>query len=105
MIQNVKPQLDNFMDMSRQYENDGQFVSSMSEELAAMAQQIDSTIHEVNQAVQHVSSLSQSSADGSAEIMSSIDEAAVSMKSMSDTVSGQVELSRKLNEMVMKFKI
>lgn len=105
IIQNVKPQLDNFMDMSRQYENDGQFVNSMSEELAAMAQQIDSTIHEVNQAVQHVASLSQSSADGSAEIMSSIDEAAVSMKSMSDTVSGQVELSRKLNEMVMKFKI
>lgn len=105
MIQTVRPQLANFLEMGKQYENDGEFVSAMSEELAAMAQQIDSTIHEVNQAVQHVASLSQSSADGSAEIMDSIDEAAVSMKSMSDTVSGQVELARKLNDMVMRFKI
>lgn len=105
MEADINPQFHSFVEMGTQYYEDADFVSKMSEELAFMTEEINATVEQVNQAVQTMASTSQKVSENTNEIEGSINDSSQGVEQVAKTAQNQVELAKKLNEMVMKFKI
>lgn len=103
--ENVDPELEEFEKTGNQYYSDSDFVSKMSEEIAAMSQVITATVDEVSLAIQNMATLSQKSSENTETIKVGIDETTKVIEQVAETAQGQAELAQKLNEMVLKFKI
>lgn len=105
MNENVRTQFRNFGSIGVQYQEDAQFVSSMSEDLAAMTEEINATIGEIASGVQNLAELSQKSAESSELIGKSVNDSTTAMEQVAETAQNQAELAQKLNELVQRFKV
>ncbi|MEG3041274.1 MAG: methyl-accepting chemotaxis protein [Clostridium sp.] len=105
MDENVIKQFDYFSGVGTQYNDDSNFVSSMSEEIATMTEEINATINEVTMAVQNMTQMAQDASNGTNEINEGINESSQAMEQVTKTAEEQAELALKLTEMVGKFKI
>ncbi|KGM95638.1 chemotaxis protein [Clostridium novyi A str. 4552] len=105
MSDKVVPQFEGFVQIGEQYENDGNFVNDMSEELASMTEEISATINQVTEAVQNMAEMAQRSSENSNGIQESINESTKAMEQVAHTAQSQAELAQELNEMVLRFKI
>ncbi|MDF2505682.1 methyl-accepting chemotaxis protein [Clostridium sp.] len=73
--EDVNSQFETFGNMGNQYYEDSNFVSGMSEEIAAMTEEITATVGQVNNAMQNMAGIAQSSSQGAETIQTNIDEA------------------------------
>lgn len=96
---------ESFLTTSESYGKDANFLSSMSEDIAAMTEELNATINQVSDAVQNVAEGSQRSNENTAQILDGINEATEGMGEISKTAQNQAELAQILNEMVGKFII
>lgn len=103
--ENIDPRLEEFGKMGNEYYNDADFVSTMSEELASMSEELNATIGQVSDAVQNMAATAQKSSEHTETIVKSIDETTKSIEQVAVTAQKQVEIAEKLNEMVDKFKL
>lgn len=103
--ENVNPQFKSFEEMGNQYYDDADFVSKMSEEIAAMTEELTATINQVSQAVQNMAGAAQESAENTDTIQGSINETTQGMEQIAITSQSQAELAQNLNELIQKFKI
>ncbi|KZL92348.1 methyl-accepting chemotaxis protein 3 [Clostridium magnum DSM 2767] len=94
----VNEQIDDYGKVGNQYYNDSDFVSKMSEEIAA-------TVGQVNEAVQNMALVSQKSSEEAETIKESMNETTKAIEQMALTPQGQAEIAQKLNEMVHRFKL
>ncbi|KHD37075.1 chemotaxis protein [Clostridium acetobutylicum] len=105
MDENVKNQFSKFIQMGDQYEKDSEFVSDMSSEIASMAEELEATIGQVNDAMQNMANNQQQEAESSEEVKGTISEVAASADQVSKMSQSQAEVAMKLNELILKFKI
>ncbi|MBN7574229.1 MULTISPECIES: methyl-accepting chemotaxis protein [Clostridium] len=105
IAQNVKPSYELLMNTGIQYEKDAEFVNEMTEEFANSSNQINEVIEQINQAMQTVSATAEESGAGSEEVLNSISEITLAVSDIAKSSQSQAELSQKLNEIVLKFKI
>jgi len=105
IIENIKPVLEQYAISGKQYGEDGEFVSSMVGEIAAMSEEVDATVNQVSESVQTLAQNSRLSAENTGDIQISIDETSKDMACVSQTAKLQAELAIKINELVQKFKI
>lgn len=98
-------QFKDFSDIGSQYFHDADFVNEMSTELAAMAEEINATIGQVSEAVQHMAAMAQKSSESSHAIEGSLNSATDSMSNILNSSEEQIRLANELSEMVRKFKI
>ncbi|AVK48148.1 chemotaxis protein [Clostridium sp. MF28] len=105
IAQNVKPSYELLMNTGIQYEKDAEFVNEMTEEFASSSNQINEVIEQINQAMQTVSATAEESGAGSEEVLNSISEITLAVSDIAKSSQSQAELSQKLNEVVLKFKI
>ena len=77
----------------------------MSDEIAAMSEELTATVGQVNEAVKNMALSSQKSGEEAEIIKESMDETTKAIEQVSLTAQSQTELAQKLNEMVQKFKI
>ncbi|NRT73534.1 methyl-accepting chemotaxis protein [Clostridium beijerinckii] len=105
IAQNVKPSYELLMNTGIQYEKDAEFVNEMTEEFATSSNQINEVIEQINQAMQTVSATAEESGAGSEEVLNSISEITLAVSDIAKSSQSQAELSQKLNEVVLKFKI
>lgn len=103
--ENIDPRLEEFGKMGNEYYNDADFVSTMSEELASMSEELNATIGQVSDAVQNMAATAQKSSEHTETIVKSIDETTKSIEQVAVTAQKQVEIAEKLNEMVERFKL
>ncbi|WP_164917250.1 methyl-accepting chemotaxis protein [Clostridium sp. JN-9] len=103
--ESVKPDYDAFADTGVSYENDANFVSSMSENIASMSEEISATVNQVAEAIQNLASDTEQSTEFSSGIASSLNETTNAMEQIAKTAEEQASLSQKLTTMVQKFKI
>lgn len=103
--ENVKPQLEGMSKMGIQYYDDANFISTMSGEIASMSEELTTTISEVNDGMQNMSTLAQSSSESTGVIKESIDEVSQGVEQIAFTAQSQAEMAQKLNEMVLKFNL
>ncbi|MGV8979750.1 methyl-accepting chemotaxis protein [Clostridium sp.] len=105
MGENVKKDYDMFSESSGDYEESATFITNMSEEIAAMTQQINATVGEVSQSMRGMTNSTHSTAVNSNEIFESVNDVTNSMKQVSATAKSQAELAQKLNEIILRFEI
>lgn len=105
MDKDVNVQFENFSNVGEQYYKDAEFVNNMSSELAAMSEEINATINQVSEAVQHLADMSQRSSENTSDIEESLNRSTYSMEKMSGTAEQQSMLANNLNEMVKRFKV
>ena len=105
MNDNIVPQFETFVEIGEQYQGDGIFVNNMSEELAAMTEEVLATMNQVNEAVQGMADMAQKSSGNLDGINESVDESTKAMEQIANTAQSQAELAQDLNEMIQKFKV
>lgn len=105
MANSVKPSFELLMSTGVQYEKDAEFVSEMSEDIAASTKQMSEVIDQVSGAIQNVSATAEESASGSEEILNNINEITIAVNDVAKAAQNQSELAQKLNTMVQSFKI
>jgi methyl-accepting chemotaxis protein len=103
--ENVDPQFEQFGNVGKQYYNDSDFVSTMSEKIASMSEELAATIGQVSEAVQGMAATSQNSSEHAETIKLSMDETTKAIGQVAETAQNQAELAQELNERVQKFKL
>jgi methyl-accepting chemotaxis protein len=101
----VNEQFKLYGEQGKQYYNDADFVSTMSEEIASMSEEITATVAQLSEAIQNMSLSSQKSSEEAEIIKESMEETATAIEQVAQTAQSQTELIQKLNEIVLKFKI
>lgn len=102
---NVNPDYELFLETAFKYEKDAVFIKSMSKEIANGTNQILSSIEQTSAAIETVSSTAQQSAESSEGILNSVDETTIATQEVANSAQRQAELSEELNFLVQKFKI
>ncbi|OAA92415.1 HAMP domain-containing methyl-accepting chemotaxis protein [Clostridium ljungdahlii] len=105
VIKHIRPTLHEYKDLAKQYDEDGEFVSSMSEEIASMSEEVEATVNQVSTAVQTFAENSQLSAERTGDIKGNIDETSKSMEQMVQTSQNQEKFAQKIDKLVHNFKI
>lgn len=105
MEHKIGPQFNSFVKIGEQYEDDGNFISNMSDELASMTEEISATMGQVNSAMENVTAMTERTAENSKGIRAGIEDALNAMEQLSQASENQTQLSQEVNEIVMKFKI
>lgn len=101
----VRNQFSKFENSGKQYYNDADFASNMSNKIAAMLEELTATIGQVSEAVQTMAGNHQKSSENANDIKLSINEVTKAIGQVAITSQNQSELAQNLNEMVLKFKI
>ncbi|MEG1254617.1 methyl-accepting chemotaxis protein [Clostridium sp.] len=101
----VNPQFNKFSSMGEQYYKDAEFISNMSEDIAAMTEEINATVNEVSSAVNSMAHMAGRSFENSDFIGNSVNEASEGMEQVAATAQSQAELAQKLSEMIGEFKV
>lgn len=102
---NVQEQFLTYEKTGDQYYNDADFISTISEEIAAMSEEVTATIGQVSDAVQNMAQTSQQSSEQAETIRESMNETTQGLEQVALTAQSQAELAQKLNAIVNKFKI
>lgn len=105
MEHKIGPQFTSFVKIGEQYEDDGNFISNMSDELASMTEEISATMGQVNSAMENVTAMTERTAENSKGIRVGIEDALNAMEQLSKASESQTQLSQEVNEIIMKFKI
>lgn len=103
--EDVDSQFKVFLDMGNQYYNDANFISSITEEIAAMTEEITATMGQVAEAIQNTAVIAEKSSGNIEAIQISMNDATQGVEQVARTSQSQAEFAQRLNEVVQKFKI
>ena len=98
-------EFENFIVIGEKYADDGGFVREMSEDIAAMSEQISATMLELNDAVQSVANMTHESSASVNVVKDALNETTETINSMIEFSSIQYDLSQKTVEELAKFKL
>lgn len=101
----VRNGFDNYGEIGNKYYEDAHFVSSMSEEIAFMAEELTETVGQVSDAVQSMAQNSQETTNRAEDIKDSMKETYEAIEKIAVTAQNQAELSEKLKQMIERFKV
>ncbi|WP_160688171.1 methyl-accepting chemotaxis protein [Clostridium sp. C2-6-12] len=102
---NVQEQFVDYEKTGNQYYSDADFVSNMSENIAAMSEEITATVGQVSEAMQNMAQTAQKSSEQAETIKESMNETTQALEHVALTAQSQAELAQKLNEIIQKFNI
>ncbi|MHC1749505.1 MAG: methyl-accepting chemotaxis protein [Cellulosilyticaceae bacterium] len=105
MNENVNTEFDNFVSVGEQYQKDGNFVMTMSEELAGMSEEIAISMNEVSKAINQVAETTQIASSSTSAIQQDILHSSQAISEMMKASEKQIEIAQKINFLVHQFKI
>ncbi|OOM74540.1 methyl-accepting chemotaxis protein [Clostridium sp. BL-8] len=105
MSTEVDKQLQDYAKVGERYSSDGDFVSLMSEELVSMAQEVEATVEQINQALQSTAADVQQSSVNSEKIQTGIEGSSQAMAQVANAAMEQAQIAVNLTELVQKFKL
>ena len=105
MNDEIMKEFKGFINISDNYEKDGIFVREMSENIAAMSEEISATTSELGDAVTTVASMTQKSSNSVTSVKNNIKEMSNAINKIATNAKSQSELSLKLSNIISKFNI
>ena len=105
MNEEIMKEFKGFINISDNYEKDGIFVREMSENIAAMSEEISATTSELGDAVTTVASMTQKSSNSVTSVKNNIKEMSNAINKIATNAKSQSELSLKLSNIISKFNI
>lgn len=101
----VRPDYEAYAQTGSQYEEDSQFVTEMSKELADATLSMSEIINQIGSAIQNVTSTAEESAASSQEISTSVIQTTTAVEQVNQSAQSQAVLAGKLSELVGRFKV
>ncbi len=105
MDEKVKPQFKESIEISEEYDKDGEFIHKMSEDLASMSEEISATVNQVSDAIQNLAEITQKSSENVCDIQEEINESTNSVKHILESAEKQAKVSDDLKNIILKFKV
>lgn len=101
----VRQQFKAYGETGKQYYEDSDFLSRMSQEIAAMSEQLTATVGQVSDAAMNMAANSQKTGEQAQMIMENVNETTMAIEKVAISIHSQNEAAEKLNEMIQRFKI
>lgn len=101
----VKPDYESLVNTGIQYQKDAVLVASLVEDFAASAEQISSSIDEINRAIEAVAQSAEEGARGLQEISANVSDSANAIEEVAKTAQSQADLAQQLITIVNQFQI
>ena len=98
-------EFENFVIIGEKYADDGIFVREMSEDIAAMSEEVSATMLELNEAVQSVATMTQESSASVHSVKDSLNQTTEAINTMIEFSTLQYDLSQTLVDELGKFKL
>ena len=93
------------IDTGTNYEKDAVFVNNLSQETAAMAEELNASTEEIASVIQSLASNMNDASFNSNDIINRMRETLVALEQIADAADHQAETAEKLNELIQIFKI
>lgn len=94
-----------YSEMIKEYFDDANTMSSMSEEIASMSEEINATVSQVTNAIHLMAETAQTSSESAEAINDTLIENEQALELASMTVRSQLDNTKKLHNIVAKFKV
>lgn len=101
----VKKDYDLLIDTGEKYEKDAVFISDLSQNIAAMAEELNASTEEITSVVQNIAEKMQNTKSNSEEILVGIGETNNAIEQVAKVAQSQAETAEKLTQLVLSFKI
>ncbi|MCI1945623.1 methyl-accepting chemotaxis protein [Clostridium luticellarii] len=101
----VQPNYKLLMDTGVHYENDADFINTMSKHIDVSSKQMRDMLTQVNSAIENTVSTAEESAAGSQEILSSVEEVSKASADIASSSQSLASLSQDLAKNIGKFKL
>jgi len=105
MNDKVKPDYETMLQIGMQYKKDSQFVEETAVEFSKSTEEIMNSMNNISKAIESVAASIQQTTASSEEIASSANEITQVVEDAVKIAEGQMDSSRTLNELVIKFKV
>ena len=105
MNNEIMKEFKGFIKVGDKYEKDGIFIKDMSEDIAAMSEEVSATMNELNDAVHSVASMTQSSSANVNSVKDSINDTTNAIITISETAQNQSQLAQELLDLISQFKL
>lgn len=105
MTNDVTSQFNVFLDNNMKYNEDAEFITSLSETISKMSSDLYNTISSVNSSISSLAASSQNTASGSSEILSSVSDASYAIENIAHAAQEQAVLAQNLTIAISKFKV
>lgn len=103
--ENVRRDYDLLIDTGISYEKDALFVNELSQDTAAMAEELNASTEEIASVIQNVASNMSDASEGSNSIMNSMQETMSALEQIAAAADHQAATAEKLNSLIHLFKI
>jgi methyl-accepting chemotaxis protein len=101
----VKEDYKLLIDTGKNYEQDAIFVNNLSQNIAAMAEKLNTSTEEISSVVEHIASNIQNTTMNSEEILTNMEQTSLAMEEVAKTAQHQSEIAEELSKMTSIFKI
>ncbi len=101
----VTPDYDKFVGVGKQYGADAESIEESTARISDMAENIESIMGEVANAVQNIAESAQETADNSSQIMETMGQVSGVVEQVSEMAGSQEEIAGDLHDVVSKFKL
>ncbi|MBS6500984.1 MAG: methyl-accepting chemotaxis protein [Clostridium sp.] len=105
MNNEIMKEFKGFIKVGDKYEKDGIFIKDMSEDIAAMSEEVSATMNELNDAVHSVASMTQSSSANVNSVKDSINDTTNAIITISETAQNQSQLAQEFLDLISQFKL
>lgn len=105
MDKDIIDEFNNFMSVADSYEEDGIFVKEMSENIAAMSEEVSATITQLTDAIQTVANMTQETSTNVNLVKESINDTDMVVKEIVSAVEAQCQLTEEIKQTLSKFKL
>ncbi len=102
---NVRKDYDLLIDTGINYEKDAVFVNNLSQETAAMAEELNASTEEISSVIQNVAGSMNNASANSDEVMSGMKETVTALEQIAAAAESQAATAEKLNSLIQLFKI
>ncbi|WP_232698048.1 methyl-accepting chemotaxis protein [Brevibacillus daliensis] len=101
----VMTNYDLFHDTGKKYNEDADFISRMSKDIATMSENVSHTMKEISDAIENMANIAQRTTENTEEIQNSISDTNEGMRQISQTSQDQANVAQSLNDVVQQFKV
>lgn len=105
IVQNVSKDYDQLIETANSYETDAIFVSTFSEETAAMGQELNASTEEISSVIFTISNNMMDAVSNSDEIVNSMSTTATALEQIAAASQSQASISLRLNELIKNFRL
>ena len=92
-------------DIAVQYNEDGEFISQMSRQIAEMSEQVNASVEQVSAAISDTAKNSEVVSSSTHNIQQGINETTLAMKQVAETITREAVKAEELSSVIAKFKL